>query len=725
MTMDEGWTSDTCVLHIPLKWEIAAVVLVFGLAIFLRVNHLAADPPVGITFSQDIETDPPQYTTFARNDILTGSWNPYQDFRYITYEYSLVSFTSWVVYHLFGIGVYQANLTAVILSLLSLLLFYWVLRKILGNGVALLALFFAGINYLGIFYGRRPFLENGMNLLLLTGLFCLTCWEDKKIGHFLFGLFLGSAIVFGKVIALAFLGIPAAYYLFRLIYLKERNALMQSGLMVAGFLSVAVFWLVAIFLPNAASVTGYLSEQAIGLYGAPEGFRSPFGFVWKFLTFGVESEFFSRMPAISIGAAAMVIVLSGRIFRRPDRKDQPRYGNTLLVAIAVWLVVTYLAQMPWNYQPARYQTTMIFPMAALTAALIAHLWNLRSSFNLLNSSVRFNLILFVVTLLVAYRLAGAVVESIGSGFYFSDFSFVVVPTVLLFSIAYYFFSARQGAFQILWPAASRYIIIGGIITLSIMYQGKNYWHWAKTPVYTTTRASIDLGMVLSPGAVVAGPFGPALTLENNLGCVIHIFGTSRPDTLLFQRYPITHLALERSNEQAARDIYPEIMKKAHKVCQYYLDCRKITVYRIAYYTKNEQAGQYLLSNYEKAIRYYELQHFDSADFYLQRFLKINPDNISGNAQAGCIALLHSNVDDAIAYFSRAVEFSPTDFYLHYLLGKAYIDKAKLASDDSLWVIGNREIGLATLYNLGFMSFDENDTMEPAKDSLNDSTGIVD
>jgi len=207
-------------LWINRKWEIPVFLVIFGLAVFLRFYHLSADPPFQLGISTGIETDPPQYTLFARNDVQTGDWNPYHDDRYPTYEYSLVSGLSWIVFETLGVGLYQVNLVGVILSLLSLLLFYFVIRKALGNGTALLMLLFLAINSILIFHGRRPFLENGMIFALILGLFCVVYLEKRAVGHVLFGVFVGVALFFGKLIAVAFLAVPLSYYAYHAAVLK-------------------------------------------------------------------------------------------------------------------------------------------------------------------------------------------------------------------------------------------------------------------------------------------------------------------------------------------------------------------------------------------------------------------------------------------------------------------------------------------------------------------------
>ncbi len=694
-------------LRISRKWEIILFVVFFGLAAFLRFWDLSADPPASFSLSTGIETDPPGHTLFARNEVLTGDWNPYHDNRYITYQYSLISGSAWLIYKLSGVGVYQTNLVAVILSLLAIWLFYLVLKKSNGNGVALLALFLIAINYIGIFIGRRPLLENGMNFLFVAALFCLTYGEKKWMGHWLFGLFLAAAIVFGKVIALAFLAVPVVYYFYKVALLKDKRGYAQAVWALTGFAVMAAGWYLLIYAPHASSVSGYMSEQIFGLHGSPEAFDSFSRFLWKFSTFGIKDAFFDRVPAISITALLFVMILISRLFSRDRRRETVPFGNLILISIAVWLVGTYIGEMPWNYQPLRYLSAMIFPLAALTAVAVAYLYNLRGRVNLLNRSIIFNLSAFALVLLLVYQLTRAVVVNLGRQFVFLDYMPFVFAGVFLVSSIYFMLSWKKVGVEIRLPRMFRFSLIGLIILVSFYYQAGNYLAWSKAPTYTMRQASRDLGMILSPGAVLSGPYGPALTAENNFGAVVHYFGTTRPDPTLFERFPVTHLALDSYNEDAARQIYPDMMKRATYVCNYNINCDKITVFRIAPWTGNHQAAGYRPSSYEKAVDLYTAEQSDSANRYLEEFLRQYPNNISGNNQAGIFSLVTGDYRNAVLFFTRAVDFSPTDFKLHFFLGSAYIKLAEKTGEASFRRKGEVENDLARKYTLGKFELDEN------------------
>ncbi len=710
-------------LWIDRRWEIPVFLVLFALAVFLRFYHLSADPPYQLGISTGLETDPPQYTLFARNDVQTGDWNPYHDDRYPTYEYSLVSGLGWIVFKSLGVGLYQSNLVGVILSLLSLLLFYFVIRRALGNGTALLMLLFLATNSILIFHGRRPFLENGMILALILGLFCVTYLEKRFVGHFQFGEAFGLALFFGKLIAVAFLAVPLAYYGYHLAVLKTPRTVRHFLLMLAGLGIVWVGWFLIIFLPRSRSVAGYVGEQVFGLYGAPEGFQSFLQFVWKFLSFGTSETFYEYMPIVSIAALVYLLIIVSRTFFRAGDKRPERYGNAVMVAIIVWLVATYVALAPWNYQPLRYQTVMIYPVCALAAALIVYLYNAGKQVAILNRSPIFILVFFVSLLMLTYQFSRAYAVARTGDFFFLDNILRVTIIAGALTLAYYFLALVTKGINISFSRIFRYGIIVIIAGVSVGYQADKYLSWAKMPLFTARQASKDLGMILSPTAVIAGPYGPALAMENKLGCIIHFFGTSRPDPGLFRRFPITHLLVDLPNEKVARRVYPGLLDSATVLHTYHINGREVKLYRIAEHTGNRRAAGYQPTRYEQAVDYEKSGFPDSARVYLTRFLKKFPQSIAGNVRAAIYALQTNRFDAAIRYCANGLGFSYTDFNLHFLLGNAYIGKSIRTNDRSLYRIGKQEIELANKYCFGTMDVadymfrtpedSDNGTFEPA------------
>ncbi len=710
-------------LRIDRRWEIPIFLVLFALAVFLRLYHLSADPPHQLGISTGIETDPPQYTLFARNDVQTGDWNPYHDNRYPTYEYSLVSGLSWVVFETLGVGLYQSNLVGVILSLLSILMFYFIIRRALGNGTALLMLLLLATNSILIFHGRRPFLENGMIFALILGLFFVTYLEKRLVGHLLFGISIGVALFFGKLIAVAFLAAPLAYYAYHLIILKTPAIVRRFLAMLAGLGIVWAGWFFIIFLPRSRSVTGYVGEQVFGLYGAPEGFQSFLQFVWKFLSFGTSETFYEYMPVVSIAALVYILIIISRTFFRDGKERPERYGNAVMVAIIVWLVATYVALAPWNYQPLRYQTVMIYPVCALAAALIVYIINAEKRIALLNRSPIFMVVLFISVLMLTYQFSRAYAVATTGDFFFLDNILRITIIAAAATLAYFLAALLLRDKDVPFSRWFRYGLIVIVVGASVGYQADKYVSWAKMPLFTARQASKDLGMILSPTAVIAGPYGPAFAMENKLGCIIHFFGTSRPDPDLFRRFPITHLLIDLPNEKIARGIYPGLLESSLVLHTYHINGREVKLYQIAGRTGNSQATAYTPTLYEQAVRFEKSGRADSARVYLAQFLRKFPESIAGNVRAAIYSLQTNQFDAAIRYCAKGLAFSYTDFNLHFLLGNAYIGKSIRSNDRSLYRLGKRELDLADKFSFGKMDVADymfrttedsrNGTVEPA------------
>lgn len=140
-----------------------------------------------------------------------------------------------------------------------------------------------------------------------------------------------------------------------------------------------------------------------------------------------------------------------------------------------------------------------------------------------------------------------------------------------------------------------------VILLFLFIQVSQFLTWAKNPQYSLYKSSIDLGAILNQDAVISGPYCSALTIDNRLRNVIHMFGVAQVDTLLFQKFPITHLAMERGiNKKRAFEDYPQVMKNAKVVTTYWIRNMTVDIYRVAETSGNPKTHNYKLSNFEEA-----------------------------------------------------------------------------------------------------------------------------
>jgi hypothetical protein len=117
---------------INYRTELILFFLLVALALIIRVNQLSADPPVKLSTSQDVYTDPAQYTSYARNLVLYGSFNPLHDYRLVFFLKSITNVAAWLVFSIFGVGYWQGNMVGLLFSFPTIMLLYFIVRKYCG-----------------------------------------------------------------------------------------------------------------------------------------------------------------------------------------------------------------------------------------------------------------------------------------------------------------------------------------------------------------------------------------------------------------------------------------------------------------------------------------------------------------------------------------------------------------------------------------------------------------
>lgn len=658
------------------RFERILTLVAFLLIIVVRTYHLGADPPIGLTFSTGIYTDTPAYTLFAKHYVQTGEFNPFDDQRMIFFLKSSVTLVATIVFGLLGVSVFTSHLVGLLFSLASLLLFYLVMRRCASPTVALVFLLLAGLNYNLVAYGRFPFLEHAMALGAFGALASVMYWRGSA-GHAVGGALLAVGIFFGKVIGIVFLFPFVCYFLFQL-FVQHRNepthTLRPVIAFLAGFAVVAAAWYVFAYAPYQAEVSDYLQEHSVALYGSPEGLESLDKFVYKMVTFGVSSNLLERMIAPALLAVGFLLAVLLVLVRPSFWKTGQSWLNAGHVFIAAMIIAFYGSLMIWNYQPLRYQIVLIYPVCAAAAVVVVAMWE----------KVRGGLperipwwyypIMYPLALVVVYHLSGAVIETISGDFYFDDIKYAVALAtaalvgVLPIAITTYRKIASGSI------ALSARTVAAVALLAAVGHGSYEFAIWVNKATYTERDTGRELGHLLSPGAVLSGPFGPALTLENSLPAVIHMFGVTRPDPNLFRVFPITHLVLDQSNEDRAREDYPEVFRDALHVATLRVGKVQLRLFNIAHVTGNAIAGRYRESLFEQGAAALQAgQKLAGADL-INRFNQQHPDNYSGHLVEASITQAAGRWDMAEERYKKAVEFSPTNYVLYERLATFYQER---------------------------------------------------
>ncbi len=650
------------------------VLCLLVLILLLRVWNLDADPPATVSGSTDVYTDPPQYTLFAKMFVQGGDFNPFGDTRLVFFLKSSVTALAAVVFKLIGTGIQQSNLVGLVYSYGGLLLFFLFLRKTAGNLAGVIYLILICFNYNQFFYGRLPFLENAMWFFASGALVLITHFR----GWWAFltaGASLAAAVFFGKILGVVFLFPFACFLLHQAVYVDRGGRSARASrpmLFAAGFALIGLFWVLFSYLPLQSEVAGYIGEKTIDLYGTPEGLHSFDDFVWKFVSFGISSDLFPRMTIVSILGAVYLGFVLFSLSRRGSWSENLSSLMSGQLFVAAMIVAFYGSLMIWNYQPLRYEMVLIYPFCGATAMILSKLWcEMKSYESKGGASWLFPVLLYPIALVVVSQAWSGLAERLGWEFVFDDVKYQAAGLALLVALGVTAAVIMVRRFTIVLPPLFGKIVVTLAVAATIG-QGialmADWWRW---PTYSARDNSADLAMILSPGAVLSGPYAAQLTQTGELGCVIHMFGVADVDSTIFTRFPVTHLLLDQANETRARNDHPYVMHGAVHICTYHVGVNKVRLYRIAGHTGNPAADNYRRSPFEMAVDQSRSGGSAIVQQYLITFLQNHPENMSGYMLAGEIAQKSKLYPEAEQFLKKAVEFSPTNYNLIGTLAMLY------------------------------------------------------
>jgi hypothetical protein len=658
--------------------------LVLLIALVFRVVWLSADPPMGITRSQDFSTDPFQYVHFAANTVNFGTADPYHDPSYSQWKHTSQHFLALIVFNIAGAGRVQGNVVGVIFNLASILLLALAIKNF-GSRIG--ALFFAVIasfDFTLISFARTPFLEASQNFWLCGAVYLFSCRNRHWLYLAAAGLSCALAAFFGKMIAVYMLGVFAVLWI--LLYLNDeenRIAQVKSAIhFYAGYAVGIVSWVLFVYFPAQEHLSGYLSEQAVGLYGTPKALNSIKDFIWQYISLLWEHEFFLKMPLVTVLAYLFGAgILTWFVRKRSGKKLFADFNLGWLILV-LWFAVGYLTLFPWNYRPLRYQTSIMFPAMAMAGVALAYafdhlhrLSSLASKGKAHDRDKQSNPVLLIVlwavwllpmlSLILLWLASSGTVESIKK----NAIPYALVLLVIGAVIAVVFRAMKHISRS---KVAVGALISALLVVFLIVFGVVKFVDWSGHRQYTLITADRDLAAILNPGAVIAGPYIPALTQENHFGSIFHMFTTTQIDKEFFSKYPITHIAMDEGNEKQARADYPEIVRNADLITRYFIRGFPVRVYRVSGVTHNQQAEQYVPSDFELAQGFIHERNNDSAIVYMKRFLDSGKPNYSANLYAAEVLNSQNKYAEALDLYRQVQKFAPGDALSAFSMGNCFM-----------------------------------------------------
>lgn len=668
----KGWTR----IFESSSVRIAAIGLVILLTVVCRFVNLGADPPVDVSWSQDLLTDPPQYSSYARTAVAHDAWNPLNDEKLVFFRKNITGIFAYIVFTLFGPSVTTSNLTAVLLNLVAVGFLAWGVARAFGFLAGFTAAWVLAINYLFVSYGRQPFLEVVSNACLAVAFWAILSSTQKWWWVVVGGLVAGAGTFFGKVTALH----AAPVFILATIMQALDDDGAVKGLArwrrplgyVAGFGFVAALWYLFAYSAASEEVKAYLTEQSRTLYGAPVGLESLTGFVRQFFSLGVDTKVLTWSPIAAIAGLAGVCGIL--IWSVRGRASLPWWRQLAPFAFltAGWFLCAYTAFSPFNYRPVRYQVVMWLPIAAACGWLVQRLVSKAKSSGkpvVINSHWWVFPILFAA---VAIGLQHFVFENLldptGRGQASSSHNASILVGLLVTGGLLWFASRPStGAMSAPRTRALFEALVAVLLIGVLAEQGRHFVRWWNSPVHTLEYANADLPRILGPNAVVTGEWSAPLTqlAESPIG-LTHFFSLKESQDF-FSAKPITHVIVEDKPDGAFFKDFPQLAQSAAKVTSYTIRNLRIGVWRVAESGGNEQAKAYAPTFFERLRMEPASRPMESVLADLTQRIADSANFYSGWAYAADLYRRSDRKAEAVNAYSKALEFYPDDFVL---LGQA-------------------------------------------------------
>ncbi len=617
---------------------------------------------------QSLATDPAQYVHHARNQVLSGDWDPFDYPRWTVYQHSLTSLVGWGLFSAWGVSSKNAGVVGMVLSLGGLLFFLLgIFRHCRSWVIAVVALCYV-MNVTLLTYGRLSYLENGL-IFIAALFFFVYCWfGDKLWGLVLSALLLAAATFTGKLFGV--LLVPAL--LLTIFWSGRPHRYREMVLALGAYAIASVMLVLLLYGGNFTAAFSYVGEQSYGLRGFPAGLSSPWGFFEHLIGYGFRNRMFYLDPDLF-----MFVLMAGLIMILFKLSDSDKLRSPLIMLSASWVGVVVLGLMPLNYSPLRYALFLIPPIVVLAFALIDTLASKRRWIPAVPGKA--------ATVLLGLLFWFALYHIIGNVFYFNNTPYRALIWGCLPAAALLAWAARWLLARFRPNIPRRMVVLSILLMVGLSGLANGFrirrLHYMDHN-FNLMEANSDIGEILGPEAVVSGPYGPALTLDTRLKSFIHLFGVANVDSSLFDRQPITHLAVDASNLTVAARDYPQL-EGLLPIATYWIRDTEVNLFNISKRFTNPQASQYQPSHYEQAKIHLQQNHPDSAQQELQLHHAEHPVTKSSGQLQADLYMRAGQFQQALNTLGVMANKYPTDFSVQMITGKVYLIVASLTKNQSM------------------------------------------
>ncbi|QYK48278.1 MAG: glycosyltransferase family 39 protein [Phycisphaeraceae bacterium] len=334
------------------------IIIVLAIAAALRVVHLDSD---FIGFHSWRQTD----TAGVARNMLRGDGNilsPRIDWRgdgdgRVEMEFPLYSWLVSSVWRITGIAPWAARGISVLASLVTLVLFADLVRRISGERVSIASAIVAAIAPLAVYYGRTAMPESLMLCLTMSGLYMFWLHLVRRSSILLIVscvLIAGAGLV--KLPSL-YIGLPLVYLV---VSTRGWRAAMSPAYILGaiGVLGVNAMWYI-----HAARI-GQETGNSFGVLGS-----------WKYGTAAAIADVgfwneivFRRLGERVFTWIGLPVMLLGLLFAR--RNGQERLFDFWMISVFIYLVIAA----PGNREHEYYQLPFVLPGSYFAGRAISDWW---------------------------------------------------------------------------------------------------------------------------------------------------------------------------------------------------------------------------------------------------------------------------------------------------------------------------------------------------------------
>ncbi|MCP4570475.1 MAG: hypothetical protein GY841_23070 [FCB group bacterium] len=634
------------------------VLLVLALGLGLRVANHSLDPPIYIgTSSQDLATDPYHVISFAANKDTFGTWEPFSFPKWQAFKISLTSLTAHLLFQLAEPNCFWISMAGVIPSFLGIIMLVWATALSTDGKYrwrpALTAALFLSPNFILILYNRTPFLEAGLFFCLGLIVLLYRKFGLRTANILIISVLTALACVTGKIFGVTFfLAVLAA-----ILFGPSEKRLKKSGWLVLSWLISMTVLLLLLYGDRLNAYLYFIGEHSYHTERQLYILQSPLNFVKALLSFGSDNRVFEQSPFLFIaGYLAVIFAIIGFRVSYDWFKD-----NDLLRFALYLLAALFLLLFPFNYRPIRYAMLLYLPLILVAAqmTLTGDMPRKKCPASLAPLSIGllfFLNYLFMIHLVIDFMLHSPYPENP-----WPIYGGVILPALLFTAVM-----TTSRINRLFFKSIPR---LGSVILLlavcSLIYQGREYFNWATLSRPSLEMASHDLSEILGKNAVVAGPYAPRLTVGSDHKCFIYYFGLKKSDTNIFKTFPITHLAVDKVNYNAAVLDFDEIAD-ALPVTTYLIHGRTVEIVRLKSLPGNYQPGAYELA--DDMLRKGEVS---LAYNYNKNFLRKHPQNISGNKQLFAIYVALGDINRMDATLNGLARKHPDNLDVQFFCAIKY------------------------------------------------------